>query len=438
MFGRHVTKKLSAYAHGELTDAEAARVAEHLSACARCRGSLEEINFGIRLAESLPPCEAPAAIWDALEAALSSNTARGASTLHTLKVDAARNIVGTDHSVTRTDRNVVDAARSVVDAHNSVSVRARRKTLRAGLGIRSTLSWRRALVACSLLVLLASAVSLWLYRGATRTAWEVASLAGTPTVGRARVEKNSRLTVGEWLETDANSRAQLSVANIGQVEIDPGTRLRIVETKLTEHRIELAHGRMSARIWAPPRLFFVDTPSAVAADLGCAYTLEVDDTGRSLLHVTSGWVALEAKGRESLIPAGASCATQPGAAPGTPFFEDASRAFVDALARFDFSGGGADALAVVLKEARGRDTLTLWNLLTRTSGEDRARVYERLAQLAPPPTGVTRDGTLSLDQRMLDAWKDALEAKCFDVECSYAKGAWRNIKGWLWKHTVGK
>jgi hypothetical protein len=228
------------------------------------------------------------------------------------------------------------------------------------------------------------------------------------------------------------------VANIGQVEVDPGTRLRLVSTKLTEHRIELAHGRLSARIWAPPRLFFVDTPSAVAADLGCAYTLEVDDEGRSLLHVTSGWVAFETKERESMVPAGASCVTQPGANPGTPFFDDASAAFVDALSRFDSSQGGADSLSTLLKEARPRDTLTLWHLLARTAGADREKVYERLAQLAPPPAKVTRGGVLSLDRGVLDAWKDALESNCFDVKCSYVKGAWRNLKGWLSKQTGGR
>jgi hypothetical protein len=294
-------------------------------------------------------------------------------------------------------------------------------------------------VACSLFVLLAGVCGVvWVYRGSTRATWEVASLAGSPQVGSARVGKKTRLGVGEWLETDADSRAELSVANIGQVEIDPGTRLRLVSTKLTEHRIELARGRMHARIWAPPRLFFVDTPSAVAADLGCAYTLEVDDNGRSLLHVTSGWVALEAKGRESMVPTGASCVTQPGAAPGTPFFADASEAFRDALSRFDFSQGGADALSILIKEARPRDTLTLWHLLARTSGADRARVYERLAQFAPPPASVTREGALSLDRRMLDAWKDALESNCFDVKCSYVRGAWRNLKGWLKKHADGQ
>ena len=81
--------------------------------------------------------------------------------------------------------------------------------------------------------------------------------------------------VGEWVETGKDSKAQINVASIGQVEIGPDTKVRLLQTQPTEHRIDLARGKMSARIWAPPRLFFVDTPSAVAADLGCAYTLKL-------------------------------------------------------------------------------------------------------------------------------------------------------------------
>ena len=150
------------------------------------------------------------------------------------------------------------------------------------------------------------------------------------------MDDKGRLAVGQWLETDGDSRAKIDVGSIGQVEIDPNTRVRLVETKPTEHRLELAHGKMSARIWAPPRLFFVDTPSAVAADLGCAYTLEVDDDGVGLLHVTSGWVALQLKDRESMVPAGATCATRPGIGPGTPYFDDSSEVFRKALSSFDF------------------------------------------------------------------------------------------------------
>jgi hypothetical protein len=177
----------------------------------------------------------------------------------------------------------------------------------------------------------------------------------------------------------------------------------------------------------PPRLFFVDTPSAVAADLGCAYTLEVDDAGRSTLHVTSGWVALAAKERESMVPAGAACLTQPGMGPGTPFFEDASAQFLDALSQFDFNGGGAAALHVVLNEARTRDTLTLWHLLARVEGTERERVYERLALLAPPPASVTRQGIMLLDSAMLSDWKAQMEAGWLGDSLPDMRGTWGDL-----------
>jgi hypothetical protein len=199
-----------------------------------------------------------------------------------------------------------------------------------------------------------------------------------------------------------------------------------VETRLTEHRLELERGTLHARIWAPPRLFFVNTPSAVAADLGCAYTLEVDDRGRGLLHVTSGYVALETESRESIVPAGAACLTQPGAGPGTPFFEDAPEGFVESLAKFDFENDRA-SLDAVLSGARARDTLTLWHLLSRVGAEDRARVYERLAAFAPPPEGVTREGIHGLDRAMLDEWKTSLESKWHNESMPAVRRVWRKL-----------
>ena len=153
---------------------------------------------------------------------------------------------------------------------------------------------RRAFALTFAAVLLALAAGgVWLYLRAQRPGWEVARVEGAPRVASGSIGARGRLRVGEWLETDSASRAEIAVANIGQVEVEPNTRVKLVETRLTEHRLELERGTLHARIWAPPRLFFVNTPSAVAADLGCAYTLEVDDKGRGLLHVTSGYVALE-------------------------------------------------------------------------------------------------------------------------------------------------
>ncbi len=61
-------------------------------------------------------------------------------------------------------------------------------------------------------------------------------------------------------------------------------------------------------------------------------------------------------------------------------------------------------LDLIIKQARSQDALTLWHLLLRVNAGDRERVYERFSALVPPPQGITREGILRLDQRMLDAW----------------------------------
>lgn len=404
MFGNHVGKKLSAYAHGELAPRETALVSEHLSACRKCREAYEEIKLGIRLAETLPSRTAPASLWERLESELAKQQASD------------------EGATSATKRLPTDAAERppLFPATQTRFFKPRRSSL---------FGWRRAAASAFALLFAMSAGFVWLYVRSAREAWEVARLAGAPKVGSNAIHETGRLAVGEWLETDANSRASIRVANIGQVEVDPETRIRLVETGATEHRMELARGRMHAVVSAPPRVFFVNTPSAVAADLGCAYTLEVDDRGRSLLRVTAGWVALETRERDSVVPAGAACLTVPGTGPGTPFFEDAPDALLDALSSFDFEGGGSEALNSVLASARPRDTLTLWHLLARAEGDERARVYERLAALSPPPSGVTREGVLRLDPSMLDRWKESLENTWLEETMPALRKAWRN----LWK-----
>jgi hypothetical protein len=364
MFSKHVTKELSAYCHGEGTNQQSRQIAEHLIGCNRCRAQFEEIKLGVKLAEHLPQLPAPDSLWLDLQTSLAT---------------------------------AAQTSKSKAQKRKAFSFRV----------------WHPGLagVAAGLLILAGLAAILFFWRD-SRPFWEVARLNGAPRIGASRMDEKGRLAVGQWLETDSNSRAQLKVSSIGEVEIDPNTRVRLVETRPTEHRLELEHGKMSARIWAPPRLFFVDTPAGVAADLGCAYTLEVDDQGVGLLHVTSGWVALQLKDRESMVPAGATCATRPGIGPGTPYFDDAPEMLRKALSSFDFEPAlesKVPNLDVILMDARPRDTLTLWHLLGRVEGNDRVRVYDRMATLAPPPDGVTREGVLQLNEQMLQRWRDKLE-----------------------------
>ena len=241
--------------------------------------------------------------------------------------------------------------------------------------------------------------------------WEVARLTGAPRIGSHAIGENNRaanLAMGQILETDADSRATITASAVGEVSVEPNTRLRLLTTSPGRQRLALDRGTIRAFIWAPPGEFVVDTSSARAIDLGCAYTLQVDDSGAGLLRTTMGWVGFKLGNRESLIPAGAVCATRPKTGPGTPYFEDAAQSFRAALSAFDFAaltpGQRSERLDLIINQARRQDALTLWHLLLRVDARARERVYDRLRALVPPPQNVTREGILRLDQRMLDDW----------------------------------
>jgi len=283
------------------------------------------------------------------------------------------------------------------------------------------LPWRMPLfpaLATTFAAIAAIAIAILLIHGRNPlpvAGWDVSSVAGTPQIEQksiAGAKGASRLAVGQLLETDSQSRASLHDSGIGQIDIDPGTRLRLLSMGTGLKRIALDRGTIHAFIWAPAGEFVVDTPSATTVDLGCAYTLQVDDSGAGLVRTSLGWVGFKLNGHESFIPAGAACSTRPKVGPGTPYFEDASPDFRAALARFDFEDTTpqqrVDDLSMILRQSRQRDALTLWHLLARVDADQRARVFDRLKKLAPPPTGVTEEGILRLDQPMLDQWWNTL------------------------------
>jgi hypothetical protein len=263
-------------------------------------------------------------------------------------------------------------------------------------------------ISAVLVVLTIAFIGFWIALRPAHNIWNVLRIKGTPAIGSDHFTSEASLRVGEWLQTDESSSARITIADIGTVEVDPRTSIRLVQASKTEQRLELAYGSISAATWAPPRIFFVETPSAVATDLGCAFRLVVDDSGRSLLLVTAGWVAFGKNDYESLVPSGAMCETRPGLPPGTPFAQDAPQIFRNALSRFDFENDEGEALKTVLSEARKRDALTLWHLLTRTSGAGRGNVYDRLASLVPPPKSVTKDGVLNQNKQMIESWQEEI------------------------------
>lgn len=256
-----------------------------------------------------------------------------------------------------------------------------------------------AMAAAATIVMFGIGTAFFLARmhpAAQATSWRL-SLAG---------HEPSTVRPGQVIETTAITSGTISSQFIGEVEIEPNSRLRLAFGN--EQRLALDHGTIHALIWAPPAKFVVDTPAARTVDLGCQYTLQVAKSGEGFLTVEVGWVAFQWHNLESFIPASAACRTHPGHGPGTPHFLDASEALTNALTQFDLTES-QQALDTVLSTARPRDGLTLWHLLQRTQKQQRAEVFECFSKLVNMPSGVTRQSILNGDPKSMDAAWDALQ-----------------------------
>jgi hypothetical protein len=349
MFGRHVSDRLAAHIEGQLASREAQRAGLHLEQCESCRAEREQVRSGMALLDYLPAAQAPDAIWSSIERELVAHRRQRPAPVH---------------------------------------------------------RWR--MVFAALAVAAIAGVVYWKATPRPDPRWEVLQVRGTPAVDAKPVFGMARIGAGEWIETDSSSSAAVKVGAIGSVEIAPNTRVRVVTARPGEHRLALARGEIRASITAPPRLFFVETASGTAIDLGCEYTLRTDENGFGLLQVTRGWVSFQWKGQESLVPAGASCRTRPEAGPGIPYFDDAPENLKQAVESLALEKPGGASLDIILAEARVRDTLTLWHLLSRVDLAARERIYDRIAALTPVPAGVSREKVLELDADTLTRWKDEL------------------------------
>lgn len=203
-----------------------------------------------------------------------------------------------------------------------------------------------------------------------------------------------------WLETRPNESATVQIADIGQVRVEPGSRVRLLNTGPAQHRLELTRGTLHARVTAPPRLFVVETPTASAIDLGCAYTLKVTDEG-SELTVESGLVSLAGKGREVQVLEGMRAVSSPTRAPTTPVAITASPAFIDAVAQVDRDGSGVEKLLV---HARPADAATLWHLLPVVPAERRAAVFGMLGSMVRAPESLTVEGSTDASSPAMEQW----------------------------------
>ena len=257
---------------------------------------------------------------------------------------------------------------------------------------------RVLLAACAVLGL---ALAMWL---PWRLQWDEGQ--PWPVLRAGRIEM---LAVGDSLGTGPSEHLRLSVARIGEVTLAPNSRVSLIATGTQRHRLALQHGRLHARIWAPPGRFGVLHGGAETIDLGCEFDLLQRADGSGALRVRSGWVLQQVAGAEVLVPAGHAIAFDRKRST-IPLREAASPALRSALEELDTrmtAGWRIEALeAAVAASATGDDAFALLSLLTRHPALASGPVYPRLASLlrVDAGNGAHRKAWAAGSHHAMEAW----------------------------------
>ena len=327
---------ISDYLDGVISPAQKLEFEEHLRGCDNCRNELSETMKLLERVAALPNgIDPPADLWKNIETRI-----------------VPSNPVKKIHPMNETpDLNKYRALKS-----NRI-YRYALVTLIAAV-----------ILVTFLPALLKNKVSIQQIQNKIVPTWKVTRTMGITLLASNILDKSGLIQEGEELETKDSSGAVIEIDSLGTVTLEPNTKIKFIKSDSSEKRISIIYGSVHAKINAKPRTFFVDTKSATAIDLGCAYNLTVDSGGNAMLYVDSGSVILSSNGRESLVPAGKYCMAKSGIGPGTPYRQNASKEFKDALLSYDFGNGGSEAVNTLLKHAKKTDAVTLINMLAKNRG----------------------------------------------------------------------
>lgn len=348
----HPLDRLDAFARGESSADERARIEEHLRSCEGCREELELVREG---QEALLALKAPQAVdeegWRALEAALAQSDAVRKRRSRVVPIAVAAAILaGVTMLAVFSAMSLVRKGRVVIEADGERSAPA---VLEPGEFVES------------------GDGALRLKLGALGQA-EIGPGTRIGRVGSAPVPLKLRLERGSL-------RAVVSAP----------PRFFIVQT---------------------PHADAVDLGCAYELEIGEGGrgVLRVD-AGKVALERAEG--AERASAWRSVdVPAMFSCSILPGLGAGAPLRKDAPESLASLVRRAEaapLSLQSADPASLLA--ARKADALTLLHLLGVVAPVARPDIRDRLDELVPAPSASALDGVLALDPPAIHAWSREIQ-----------------------------
>lgn len=209
--------------------------------------------------------------------------------------------------------------------------------------------------------------------------WKLVNMKGGAFVNGVLSDK---VNVGDWIQTDSVSSVVLKIANVGDISIEPNTKVRFIQSDGNISKMEVLYGTVNTSTSQPDK-FVLQSSNLKVQDKGGSYSFKVDDKGNGVIYVNSGIANVESGNKSAVVTDGTFIMYKPEFGVGTPFRKDSKPEFQDALFQYDFNNGGAPSIYYAMANAGPEDYSSLLNLIPRVDDRTKYLVLNKLNKLSP-------------------------------------------------------
>ncbi|HEX7358438.1 MAG TPA: sigma-70 family RNA polymerase sigma factor [Ignavibacteriaceae bacterium] len=250
-------------------------------------------------------------------------------------------------------------------------------------------------------------IVLYNFLTSSGSGWETIQFTGKPVLDKTEMKNGDMFEAESTIETDSNSSVTISIPDMGRLLIENST---IVSRTKNNNEISLERGQIRKFEGNAADVFTVLTPLAKFTELykGGAFRLNVEASATCKLNVESGWVIVNIKEFDSYVPKNFGCLITRGKY-AIPYPSDSSPELISLLE--NFSGVNDVSIGTILSLITKKESLSLWHLMQLVSSENRFIVFDKLNELVPAPSTVTKEGIQALNKTMLLDWRQEIELK---------------------------
>ena len=225
-----------------------------------------------------------------------------------------------------------------------------------------------------------------------------------PTTRASVIDLNQIISTGD------STKVSINIPNAGRVDVGSFSSVKVLKGKDNDNIISLNSGRLEAVCKIDdPRLTII-TPQAELKIITGNFSATLDDLSNSNLETANGIVKISNSVGEITLVQDHKCTVSNNGTIGIPYHITADTNLVSLVNTISFGNPSIADFGKVLSLAQPLDGMTLLYLISKAKHpSDRIPIYEKLNEYYPVVPGITQEGIIKLDKKMLELWHNEIE-----------------------------